>query len=325
MLIPALPVAASSVYSWGDYGGTYTRTRVSVLPASVPPGAGLYSAPWIVPSPDPTAQSQSTPVSVGDTIYWFAFTSPTQGALYSSTFNGGEPGPAVTLVTFTASSGEEFNSPGDPSISPDGRWLAYAAGRTLYWWRVGNWCPAYSSPSCPSGVRTIQQAPGNPTAYVSSAPVFVADPTPGSGGWAVCSGSADGGFACYSVEGPAGIGPLPTMGGTGTYTTSGSPITSSAVLVPASAAPPSFGGDPAVCFGIASFARPRIECVDPLGSAQQTIGQGEFDAPVDSALAYAGGDLWATDQDGGAYAFVASSGVLAGRNTSVRVPGHVDH
>ena len=318
-VVPALPAAASDAYSWGDYGGTYTRTRVSQLPASVPPGAGLYSAPWIVPSPDPAAQSQSTPISVGDTIYWFAFTSPTEGALYSSSFLGGEPGPAKTLVTFAAASGEQFNTPGDPSISPGGHWLAYAAGRHLRWWRVGDWCAANSSPSCPSGVGQIQQASGNVTAYVSSAPTFVHDPAPGSGGRAICSGSGDGGFACYSVEGPAGIGSVPTM--IQPYTTSGSPITSSAVTVPPAAAPPAFGGDPAVCFGIASFARPRIECLDPLGSARQTIGQGEIDAPVDSALAYGGGDLWATDQDGGAYAFVAASGVLAGRNTSAALTG----
>ncbi len=76
-----------------------------------------------------------------------------------------------------------------------------------------------------------------------------------------------------------------------------------------------------MCFGIASFDRPRIECVDPLGSAEKSIGQGEIGAPVGSALAYVGGDLWATDQYGGAYAFVASSGALAGRNTSAALTG----
>ena len=317
-VLPAPPAAASAAYSWGDYGGTYARTRVSALPASIPAGAGLYTVPWVVPSPAPTARSQSTPVVVGGTIYWFAFTSPTEGALYSSTFAGGEPGPAATLTTFTASTGpggtEEYNSPSDPSISPDGRWLAFAAGYHLYWWRVGDWCAASSGPSCPSGMRTIPYAPGSPAAFVSSAPTFVADPAPGSGGWAVCSGSGNGGFTCYAVKGAGSFFPSSPP-----YTTAGSPITSSAVVVPASAA--SFGGDPAVCFGIASFARPRIECVDPLGNARRTIGLGEIRAPVGSALAYAGGDLWATDQYGGAYAFVASSGALVGRNLSAAMTG----
>ena len=309
----ALPASASSAYSWGSYNNSYARSRVSIIPGSVPPGSGLYTNPWIVPTPNPAARSQSTPVVVGNTIYFFAYTSASRGALYSSTFTAaGTPGPAVALVHLTAKSGETFNSPGDPSVSPDGKWLAFAAGYDLYWWRIGDWCAANSSPSCPSGRRLIPPARVNAPAFVSSAPTFVSDPASGSGGWSVCSGSNNGGFACYAL---VGVG---SVMGTNLpfYTTRGNGITSSAVVVP--------GGGPhaesQVCFGVASW-RARIVCLNPLGAAVHSFGQGEIHGPVDAALAYADGALYATGQYGGVYSFNPNTGAMIARNRSPVLTG----
>lgn len=102
------------------------------------------------------------------------------------------------------------------------------------------------------------------------------------------------------------------------YTTSdGGAITSSAVTVPLGP-----GGAPWVCFGVAAlYPAARIVCLNPHGPGERVFGRGVIRAPVDSALAYAGGDVWATDQDGGVYAFSAATGQLAAENVSPALTG----
>lgn len=194
------PAAASDDYTWG-YG--YTRIRVSdvTLAESFPDVNLLAGGPYVAPSPDPADESQSTPIVVGDALYAFAFADAQHGTLYTTTLDQqtGAPGPLRSIVSLTASAGESFDSPGDPSMSPDDEWIAYAAGYHLYWWRAGDWSHTYT--------RKIPPSRQGQVAFVGSGPTFVPDATPGSGGWDVCSGSSNGGFACYTVQGPPGIGP----------------------------------------------------------------------------------------------------------------------
>lgn len=300
MLVVSLttaPALASDSYSWGVYGAPsnvdYGRARLSTIPAGLASAGLITKNPWVVPDPNPADQSQSTPVVVGNRIFFFAYHGTTQAALYESDFSSGQPGQAREIISFDASNNEQYNSPGDPSVSPDGKWLAYAGGYHIYWWQIGDWCPAGSSPSCPSGMGRIPHPPSNPVAYVSSAPLFVPDPSPGSGGWDVCSGSGNGGFTCLQVGSR-----IPTIR---PYTTSGSPITSSAVEVSPSRA----------CFGIASNQHPRVVCLDPHGSAvQDGMGLGHIHSPVDTALTYANGSLYFTDQYGAAYRMDPDSGAV---------------
>jgi hypothetical protein len=92
----------------------------------------------------------------------------------------------------------------------------------VYRWPVGQWSQA--------NVRLVPPANRNQY-YVSSAPVWVPDSTPGSGGWDGCGSFSDEGFACYALAGPGSI--FGTMAGLGYYTTpDGAPVTAFAVVVP---------------------------------------------------------------------------------------------
>jgi hypothetical protein len=299
------PAMASSSYTWG-YG--YTRTRVSqvLMQEKLPDAQLLTSGPFIAPSPNPEDESQSTPIVVGDTLYAFAFSDAEHGTLYTARLHRsyGGPGPLHAIVQLTASTEEAYDSPGDPSVSPDGKWLAFAAGYHLYWWRIGDWGETYE--------RSLQKRNNDTPTFVGSAPLFVPDNSPGSGGWDVCSGTSNGRFVCYAVAGINSI--IWTLA----YTTSdGAGITSSAILAPVGP-----GGAEWVCFGVAApYPAARIVCLNPHGPGKRVIGRGVILAPVDSALAYAGGDIWATDQDGGVYAFNAATGQLAAENVSPALTG----
>jgi hypothetical protein len=291
---PSRPAAASDSYSWGAYGADYGRARTSVIPDAAAASDSLTETPWVVPDPNPGDESQSTPVVVGRRIFFFAFADQTHGALYESGLGASGPGAAREVVSFSASRGESFTSPGDPSVSPDGQWLAFAAGYHLYWWRLGVWGSTYEA--------TIPNAPGVYLAFVSSAPIFVRD-VPQSGGWDVCSGSGNGGFACFALRGVESVaGTMPP------YTTAGSPITSSAVVV----------SDSQVCFGVAAAApRARVVCLDPHGSGvRDGLGAGVVRQPIDAALAYALGSLYVTDRTGEAYRIDPSSGAVEAEQTA---------
>ena len=314
---PSQSVASGADLTWG-YG--YSRSRVSVIPPAYDAlgGVSRTAGPWVVPAPIAGYHSQSTPVVDGNRIFFFAFYCPniactvaSTAALFESDFGPtGAPGPAREIASFQPSSNTNYASPSDPAISPNGQWLAFAAGPTLYWWPitatgVGQ---EVSRPITPQNVRA-----GVTT--VGSSPVFVPDAQPGSGGWAVCSGDSVGAFSCYAVEGAGSYGTMPGPYLTRSATTA---ITSSAVYVPGGVA-----GHPAdtTCFGVASWARSRIECLNPFGAGHIPLGVGYYKSPIDSALAYAGGDLWATGQNGGLYALSARTGVPAGADQGYDTAG----
>ena len=320
--------AASDSYTWGY--DAFSRSRVSVVPVpyNVLPGVAQRVGPWVVAVPF-GYMSQSTPVVVGSRIFFFAFKCAqpaadggcawsTQAALFESDFGAsGVPGPAQEVASFSASSNENYASPSDPSVSPDGKWLAIAVGRELYWWPISGSGLGFENLGFIS--PNIFKVPY----FVSSAPLFVPDPQPGSGGWAVCSGDSVGYFNCYSVEGFYSFrSTLYKPYFTGSTSV---PVESSAVYVPGGVA--GRAGD-TVCFGVGAW-RPWVECLDPFGDPQSgrdavrlpRLG-GAFDGgffrplPIVSALAYGGRDLWVTDQDGGLYAISIRTGAPVGSDLS---------
>ena len=126
------PAMADDSYTWG-YGYSRIRRSFVGLAASMPDVNLIAGGPAIAPATDPADESQSTPIVVGDTLYAFAFADARHGTLYATTLDQqtGAPGALRSIVSLTASDGESYNSPGDPSLSPDGQWLAYAAGYHL--------------------------------------------------------------------------------------------------------------------------------------------------------------------------------------------------
>lgn len=318
---PSQSVASGSDLTWG-YG--YARSRVSVVPPAYNAlgGVSQVAGPWVVPAPIAGYHSQSTPVVDGNRIFFFAFhcpgvacTTSTTAALFESDFGAnGAPGPAREIASFQPSTNTNYASPSDPAISPGGHWLAFAAGPNIYWW-----------PITATGVGQEESGPITPNnpalrdlpTTVGSSPVFIPDAQPGSGGWAVCSGDSVGAFACYSVGG-GGLQTITTSVGAYLTRSATTAITSSAVYVPSGVA-----GHPAdtTCFGVASWSRSRIECLNPFGSGHLALGVGYYKSPIDSALAYAGGDLWATGQNGGLYALSARTGVPAGADQGYDTQG----
>ncbi len=299
--LPGAAVAAS--LTWGY---SFQRDRATAAPVAleVPPARGA-APPRVVPLP---GASQSTPVVAGGVWYeWTYWDGGRRGSLWSGRLGPGGGSSAGTAVRLpgqagpvvAASAGEAFDQPSDAAISPDRRWVAFSAGKYLYWWPSGD--PG-------NGARVELSGPGRSEAN-STSPTFVPDPTVSSG-WAVCAGNWDGALRCYAVA-PGPFHPalasylvtMTTPADGGGYT----PITSSAAYDPAT-------GE--VYFGVASWHDPRVVALDPLTGRYRVLGGAgcacalRVAAPVDASVAVAAGAVYATDVLGDVYRFDAASGRL---------------
>ena len=296
-LLAAAPVLAASD-TWG-YG--YGRTRVTTAPIAeealaVPGDAAGNLGPFVVPLP---GKSQSTPVVAGDRWYlWTYWDQGLRGALWSGRLNPASAtssaGRAVDLpgqptAVLAAVPGADFAEPSDAAISPDGAWVAFAAGDRLYWWPTGH--PG-------RGGSTLIPGP-EPLAADGTSPTFVADASVPSG-WAVCDGDWDGGFACYAAAPATGTAPLELAG----YATvwgglPPAPITSSAAVGP--------GG--VLYFGVASARVPRLVAVHlDSGAATVLAGPPVVRAPIWAATAFSQGVVFATDVEGNIYQVPGAGG-----------------
>ncbi len=303
MIMTAAPVQAAS-YTWGyNYGRTRT-TQASIAGLAMgnadAAGEQTLSVPYLISMP---GRSQSTPVVVGK--QWYLMTDwagGTRGELWTGTLlPGGKGSAASEVLGLNAKGPERFNQPADAAISPDGKWVAFAAGKRLWWWPAGD--PA---------ARVVQGIPGPaPIEAVSSSPTFVPDPGVPSG-WAVCSGDWDGADYCFGVMTQAELvanggrdNPrwyLSTQNSSGAAVFPASPITSSGAYSAAT-------GD--IYFGVASNSDPRLVAMNPLtGALDATMGLGSVRAPVWAATAVRGGSVYASDLYGDMYRFDAASGTL---------------
>lgn len=306
LLISGGPGAAARAASL-TWGYNFQRDRVASAPIAseaVPRSAGGTIAS-VVPL---YGQSQSTPVVYRR--HWYEWTywderGDARGALWTGTLSevGGSTRatpitlPGQSAAVLSAVAGEVFAQPSDAAISPGGAWVAFSAGKYLYWW-------PRRDPR--AGARVLLVGPED-TAANSTSPTFVPDPHVASG-WAVCDGNWDGAFDCFAIAAgpyhPALSWYLVTMtvraDGDG-YT----PITSSAAYDPAT-------GD--VFFGVASWHDPRVIQMDPLTGVFRVLDgrgcpcAGVVEAPVSSAVAVAGGAVFASDSSGNVYRFAAVSG-----------------
>lgn len=296
----AAPAAADS-YTWG-YG--YARERVAGAPAgglAAPTGPAAGVPPFVVPLP---GRSQSTPVVVGGRWYlWTYWDGGLRGALWTGTLEprgGSSPGTAIPLpgqhtavLSLPAGGSGTFAEPSDAAVSPGGGWVAFGAGARLYWWPAGD--PG-------AGAWAEIAGPGAVEAN-STSPTFVPDPR-SPGGWDVCDGNWDGGFACFTVGG-SGL-PEPTATYQVQWTDAADADGYAAIT--SSAAYGSAGG--ALYFGVASVHDPRVVALHPHSDAYRVLGSGAIAAPVSAAVALQGGHLYVTDSAGDAYRFGAGSGRL---------------
>lgn len=307
VLFGGVPVSADS-YTWGY---TYQRDRTTVAPvaedgANVPQSVGPAAVPFIVPLP---GHSQSTPVVVGRTWYqWTYWDNGNNGALWTGGLEKGNgtstEGAAITLPgkagpVVTARSGEQLAEPTDAAISPDGKWVAFGAGRTLYWWPAGN----------PGAGAHAEITGPSYTSANSTSPTFVPDPSSPTG-WDVCDGNWNGGFACFRAARGDGRAPMWTSEYLVTMTTAAdadgyTAITSSAA----------YGGPlHQLYFGVASAHDPRVMALNPRTGAYYAMdGRGSgirVRAPIWASVALDGSDVYATDVNGSAYLFHALTGHL---------------
>ena len=316
--LDAVPTLAAS-YTWG-YG--YARTRTTEAPvaadaAAVPGNAAGALRPFVVPLP---GRSQSTPVVAGGRWYmWTYWDGGRRGALWTGWIDAATatstPGKPVDLPgqggpVLRASPGERFDEPSDAAISPDGRWVAFAAGDTLYWWPVGK----------PRAGGSARITGTGPVAGSGSSPTFVPDPAAPSG-WAVCDGNWDGGFACYGAMASDGTAPVELAGyESGWAGGRGAPITSSAAL----------GTGGRLYFGVASSRDPRLVQVDfTTGAWRVLLGPLSIRAPIWSATAVEGGQVFATDVEGNIYRVPAGGGaaqvVVTGAGSLIEPPTVTPH
>ena len=298
-------------YTWG-YG--YQRTRSTVAPmaadtASIPNVYMQTALPFIVPLP---GTSQSTPVIVHNVWYeWTYWDNGQFGALWTGMMNPAAgtstPGTVVPLPgshngVLQALPGEQFDDPSDAAVSPDGKWVAFSAGKYLYWWPAGN--PGAAATGLISGPGWISAN--------STSPTFMADSASPSG-WDVCDGNWDGGFACYQV-GTSGIA-VPTHGVyqvTQTTMSDGNGYTA----ITSSAA---YGGPlHDLYFGVASAAYPRVVQLDPRTGAVRVTVPGQIEYPVWAAVALSGTGLYATDVYGGLYGIDLAGNLFTYRMTPRR-------
>lgn len=304
VLLGSLPVSADS-YTWG-YG--FQRDRATDAPVAADavdvPNLGANTAlPFVVPLP---GQSQSSPVIVGDTWYeWTYWDNGQKGALWTGHLDQqtgtSTPGTPVTLPgqtgpVVTALPGERFNDPSDAAISPDGTWVAFGAGKRLYWWPT-------RTPS--GGAFTRIEGPSNTSAN-STSPTFVPDSF-SPGGWDICDGNWNGAFECFDVGAKGLLGQNPVAQYLVTMTTLAdgdgyTAITSSAA----------YGGPlNDLYFGVASAHDPRVVALNPQsGDFYAMDGGGRVAAPIWAAVALEGSDVYATDVTGTPYRFDAASGNL---------------
>lgn len=304
LLFGSLPASADS-YTWG-YG--FQRQRGTEAPvaqdaAGVPELDVSTALPFIVPLP---GKSQSTPVIVGDTWYeWTYWDNGQKGALWTGhldqqngTSSGGSPItlPGQKASVIVALPGERLDDPSDAAVSPNGDWVAIGAGKTLYWWPTRD-------PS--AGASAVVAGPNNTSAN-STSPTFVPDSASPSG-WDVCDGNWDGGFGCFFADRGDGHQQLANAGYQASWTTPAdadgyTAITSSAA----------YGGPlHDLYFGVASAHDPRVVALNPQSGAFYTMdGGGRVQAPIWASVALDGNDVYATDVNGSAYLFDASSGDL---------------
>ena len=299
----AIPAMAASL-TWG-YG--YTRRRETAAPlgqvTALSSVASLgMGVPFVVPLP---GRSQSTPVVVGGRFWlWTYWHRDQEGALWTGTLKDGTAGTAESVPLpgthqgiWNALPGERFDMPADASLSPDGRWAAFAAGGRLYWW-----------PTADPGAAVVARITGpSPLAAESSSPLFV--PVGRSlalSGWEVCDGNWDGGFACFAASRDRRMAPYPVAGYQVTWTDAAdsggfAPITSSAA----------YGGPRRlVYFGVASAADPRVVSLNPRTGRYRIMGSGQIRAPVAAAVAVTANGVYTEDSMGRVYRFAGESGAL---------------
>ena len=307
LVFGGLPVSANS-YTWGY---TFQRDRATVAPvgqdaANVPEPDVNTALPYVVPLP---GHSQSGPVIVGGTWYqWTYWDGGQKGALWTGLLdqsNGtSSPGTPITLPgqsgpVVMARPTERFNAPSDAAVSPHGKWVAFSAGKELYWWPAGT----------PSAGAFAQITGPSFTAANSTSPTFVPDSSAPSG-WDVCDGNWNGGFACFQVAEGNGMPPMWTSEYLVTMTTLAdgdgyTAITSSAA----------YGGPLRdLYFGVASAYDPRVMALNPRSGAFYAMdGRGSghrVRAPIWASVALDGNSVYATDVNGSAYLFNATTGDL---------------
>ena len=310
LVAPAGSGSADS-FTWG-YG--YARRRetaaplgqVTALPEAARFGMGV---PFVVPLP---GRSQSSPVVVGGRFWlWTYWHGGRAGALWTGTLKDGQGGtasavplPGTRQGVWTALPGERFDMPADAAVSPDGRWVAFAAGGRLYWWPTSD----------PSAAAVARITGPSPLAAESTSPVFIpVGPAVARSGWEVCDGNWDGGFACFAVSRDRTVAPYPTAGYQVTWTDAAdaggfAPITSSAA----------YGGPRGdVYFGVASAADPRVVSLNPRTGAYHMLGSGQVGAPVGAAVAVTGHGVYAADTMGRVYRFSVVSGAMTAKGPSV--------
>jgi hypothetical protein len=293
--------AQTQDYTWGY---DYARDRVVQAPiadlvpwrpdavARAAAQAFSRSPAFVVPLP---GVSQSTPVVVHGR--WYAFTywaGGTRGALWTGRLlRGGRSTPGVPVLSLSAEVGETLAEPADAAVSPDGRWVAFEAGKRLWWWPAGD--PA----------RRVEEWVSGPgaTSGSSVSPTFVPDRATPSG-WAVCAGNWNGGEYCYPVEGSGGAAPAPLAWYATTFPPDGDAAVASAAITSSAAYDPATGD---IYFGIASWTHPRLVAMDPLTGAYRIW---PTQAPVASAVAVANGSVYAVDELGDVYRFDAATGRL---------------
>ncbi len=300
-LVPSPPAAATA---WGDFtwGYDYQRTRQTfainaqaslvengVCAASDPGSPCVERFPYVVPLP---GTSTGTLIAPGDNAYFVTHTSDTAW-LWDLPLTASGPKQASLVRDFTLQPGESFDAPSDPSVSPEGRWLAVGVGKRLCWTRLagGGW-------TC----ERIRSRENGAVSMVSMAPAFVPSTSGGSARY-VCEGDWNGTLDCFDMSTGEPVVQYYSSQFPHPEDTAGQ-ITSSPALLP----------DGRVCFGISSFVAPRVVCVapskGPFTPPQDDIGLGTILNPVAASTLYdaANGDLYVTDQQGNVYRLDPNSG-----------------
>lgn len=296
-LIPAPPAAAAN---WGDYtwGYDYQRTRQTfsinaqaslvengVCSASNPDMPCVERFPYVVRLP---GTSTGTLIAPGKDAYFVTHTENTAW-LWDIPLTANGPKQALLVRDVTLQAGESFDAPSDPSVSPDGHWLAVGVGKRLCWASLdgGEW-------TC----ERLRTREADAVSMVSMAPAFVPESPSGPADY-VCEGDWNGTFDCFDISTGVPVVQYYTDQFPNTYDTAGQ-ITSSPALLPSGTE----------CFGVSSFVAPRVVCVQPSLAPHDDIGLGTILNPIAASTLYdaGNGDLYVTDQQGNVYSLDPNSG-----------------
>ncbi|MDI3297601.1 MAG: hypothetical protein QJR08_00365 [Bacillota bacterium] len=328
-VIMAPATAAAETVDSPTFRYDYQRTG-SITDGSM---AGMFLWPWpyVVPL---QGQSNTAPIEYGDKVYQYTHVGDTVAYVWSVDISGQVPGQAQKICGPVDALSDESFGGGQMAglgVSPDGRWLAMATGKRLFWWPVGSDCNSDQSR------QAYMRGPDTSVKAMSSGdPVFVPVPTSiDPSGYAICDTDWTGSLWCFGVQTSESIYKL-TGGKGGVYqTTLDQPsdttasMTTSPTVIPADGSP---DGKIEVCGGVSGTASPRIACIHPDGSLYPSgnpyrilaAGADRHAGGFASSALYAQGKLLAQDLWGGLYLIDTKTGKAVLSTEALAEYGSID-